>query len=105
MCSCEFWDILIEGLKVEHCSRNRIESFTKLSQINAGRKNSALTPKKLQSPQVQMRAVWKEQVNFGRKFISERAGVDKFRQADLSKTHLDVELDPQDGKSSCEKYG
>ena len=33
----------------------------------------------------------------------ERAGVAKIRLADLLKIHLGVELDSQDGKSSCER--
>ena len=38
--------------------------------------------------------------------IPQRAGVDKISLADLLKIHLDVEVDPQDGKSSrvCAKY-
>ena len=32
--------------------------------------------------------------------IPQRAGVDKIPLADLLKIHLDVEVDPQDGKSS-----
>ena len=36
-------------------------------------------------------------------FRPERTGVDKIRVADLLKIHLDVELDPQVGKSSCER--
>ena len=35
--------------------------------------------------------------------ISEWAGVDKIRPAILLKIHHDVEMDPQDGKSSCER--
>lgn len=34
--------------------------------------------------------------------IAERAGVDKIHLADLLKIHLGVELDPQNGISSCE---
>ena len=36
-------------------------------------------------------------------FRPERTGVDKIRVADLLKIHLIVELDPQVGKSSCER--
>ena len=28
-----------------HCSRNRLDAVTKLSRMNAGQKNSSLTPK------------------------------------------------------------
>ena len=35
--------------------------------------------------------------------ISEKAGVDKIRLAILLKIHRDAEMDPQDGKSSCER--
>ena len=36
-------------------------------------------------------------------FRPERAGVDKIRQGDLLKIQLGVKLDPQVGKSSCER--
>ena len=36
-------------------------------------------------------------------FRPERTGVDKIRVADLLKIHLDVELDPQVGKSFCKR--
>ena len=36
-------------------------------------------------------------------FRPERAAVDKIRLADPLKIHLGVELDPQVGKSSCER--
>ena len=42
----------------ERCSRNRLNAVTKLSRMNAGRKNSSLTPKSQQSPQLQMRTVF-----------------------------------------------
>ena len=36
----------IQGLQVNvHCSRNRLDAVTKLSRMNAGQKNSSLTPK------------------------------------------------------------
>ena len=38
-----------------HCSRNRLDAvYTKLSRMNAGQKNSSLTPKSQQRPQVAM---------------------------------------------------
>ena len=44
--------------------------------------------------------IWAERTSI---FRPERAGVDKIRLADLLKIHLDVELDPQVGKSSYER--
>ena len=36
----------IQGLQVNvHCSRNRLIAVTKLSRMDAGQKNSSLTPK------------------------------------------------------------
>ena len=36
----------IQDLQVNvHCSRNRLNAVTKLSRMNAGQKNSSLTPK------------------------------------------------------------
>ena len=36
----------IQGLQVNvHCLRNRLNAVTKLSRMNAGQKNSSLTPK------------------------------------------------------------
>ena len=38
-----------------HCSRNRLDAvYTKLSRMNAEQKNSSLTPKSQQTPQVAM---------------------------------------------------
>ena len=52
-CSCEFREILIQGLNSsEHCSRNRLAAVFKLSGMNAGRKNSSLTPKKSAKPPI-----------------------------------------------------
>ena len=71
--------------------------------MNAGRKNSCLTLKKVTKgrkfrcvPSV----ISAERTSI---FRPERAGVDKIRLADLLKIHLGVELDPQVGKSSCEQ--
>ena len=36
----------IQGLQVNvHCARNRLNAVTKLRRMNAGQKNSSLTPK------------------------------------------------------------
>ena len=71
-----------------------------------------LKKKSQQRPQVQMRAVFVALVSKFQSVISvertstfrpERAGVDKIRQGDLLKIQLGVKLDPQVGKSSCER--
>ena len=89
--------------------------------MNAARKNSSLTPKKAVkhaensnvSDACRLCGInFKISVgDFGgkNKYVStenlfkipQRAGVDKIPLADLLKIHLDVEVDPQDGKSSC----
>ena len=88
-------------------------------RMNAGRKNSSLTPKKAAKPAENFNSDacrlcginFKISVgNFGgnNKYIStenlfkipQRAGVDKIPLADLLKIHLDIEVHPQDGKSS-----
>ena len=94
--------------------------FTKLSRKNAARKNSSLTPKKAAKPAENSNVSdacrlcginFKISVgDFGgkNKYVStenlfkipQRAAVDKIPLADLLKIHLDVEVDPQDGKSS-----
>ena len=88
--------------------------------MNAARKNSSLTPKKAAKPAENSNVSdacrlcginFKTSVgDFGgkNKYVStenlfkipQRAGVDKISLADLLKIHLDVEVDPQDGKSS-----
>ena len=81
--------------------------------MNAGLKNSFLTPKSEQRPQVQMCAVFvalilKFQLVISAErtsiFRPERAGwSDKIRLADLLKIHLSVDLHPQVRKSSRER--
>ena len=88
--------------------------------MNAGRKNSSLTPNKAAKPAEKSEnsdacrlcgIYFKISVgNFGgkNKYIStenlfkipQRAGVAKIPLVDLLKIHLGVEVDPQDGKSS-----
>ena len=88
--------------------------------MNAARKNSSLTPKKAAKPAENSNVSdacrlcginFKISVgDFGGKNkyvptenlfkIPQRAGVDKIPLVDLLKIHLDVEVDPQDGKSS-----
>ena len=88
--------------------------------MNAGRKNSSLTPKKAAKPAENLNCsdAWRlcginfkiSRGDFGgkNKYIStenlfkipQRAGVGKIPLADLLKKHLDVEVLPQDGKSS-----
>ena len=88
--------------------------------MNAGRKNSSLTPKKAAKPAENLNcsdACRLCDINFKisrgdfggkNKYIStenlfkipQRAGVGKIPLADLLKKHLDVEVLPQDGKSS-----
>ena len=57
-----------------HCSRNRLNAVAKLSRMNAGQKNSSLTPKMSakaascdDTQDACVRNVPKEQVYFGRK--------------------------------------
>ena len=91
-----------------------------LGRMNAGRKNSSLTPKKAAKPAENLNcsdACRLCDINFKisrgdfggkNKYIStenlskipQRAGVGKIPLADLLKKHLDVEVLPQDGKSS-----
>ena len=80
--------------------------------MNARRKNFSLTPKKSakakSSDVCRLCGVnFKISVSdFGDRtsiFRPERAGVEKICLADLLKIHLGVELDPQIGKSSCER--
>ena len=87
--------------------------------MNAGRENSSLTPKKAAKPAENFNSDachlcginFKISVgDFGgkNKYIStenlfkilQRAGVDKIPLADLLKIHLDIKVDPRDGKSS-----
>ena len=83
----------------EHCSRNQFNAVTKLSWMNAGWKNSTLTPKKVSKP-TSLDACRLLGVNFEisvgdfsgkNKYIlnlfeiPERAGIDKIRLADLWK--------------------
>ena len=102
----------------EPCSRNRLNAVTKLSRMNAGQKNSSLNPKKSAKAAICDDATLLTRyvcswcgVNFKISlsakrtsiFWPERAGVDKIRLADLLKIHIDVELDPQVGKSFCKR--
>ena len=95
----------IQGLQVNNAQC----SNTRLSQMNARRKNFSLTPKKSakakSSDACRLCGVnFKISVgNFGdrtRQYIS--TWKEKIRLADFLKIHLGVELDPQIGKSSCE---
>ena len=106
-----------------YCAVVNFETFsrsTKVCRMNTGRKNSSLTPKEAAKPAENSNysdACRLCGINFKisvgdfvgkNKYISienlfkipQRAGVDKIPLADLLKIHLDVEVDPQDGKSS-----
>ena len=81
--------------------------------MNAGQKNSSLTPKMsakaascddTQDACVRdVALILKFQCRENKYISAERAGVDKIRPADLLKIHIGVELGPQAGKSFCKR--
>ena len=88
--NCEFRD-----------SRNRFNAVTKLSQMNAEWKNSSLTKKKKAKPSSSDACCLCYILHF-MLILKFQLMILVERTSDLLKIHLGVEVDPQDGKTSCE---